>query len=140
MVAMVAMVVVAAAAAVCDDRALLDADSQLWQVGGDLFRAIPLVQHGFDTRKQWVYEVASALLYLHQHDIVHRDIKPQNVLLDADGTCLVTDFGACVSCGEAGVAQTTPTSSTNMPVLSSLVCWLRFTLCFCNCPKALRGP
>jgi serine/threonine protein kinase len=39
--------------------------------------------------------VASALLYLHQHDVVHRDIKPQNILLDADGTCLVTDFGAC---------------------------------------------
>jgi serine/threonine-protein kinase len=38
-------------------------------------------------------EVSSALMYAHERGIVHRDIKPSNILLDEDGTALLSDFG-----------------------------------------------
>ena len=38
-------------------------------------------------------QVASAVLYAHQRKVVHRDIKPVNVMLNFDGMCKLMDFG-----------------------------------------------
>jgi len=40
-----------------------------------------------------VSEVAQAIAYAHQSGVVHRDVKPHNVLIGGDGVCRVTDFG-----------------------------------------------
>lgn len=62
------------------------------------------------------HEVADALAYAHQHDVIHRDIKPGNILLH-DNHALVADFGIARALHvaesepitEVGVAVGTPT-------------------------------
>jgi serine/threonine protein kinase/WD40 repeat protein len=41
----------------------------------------------------YVQQAASALLYAHEQHLIHRDVKPENMLLRADGTVLLSDFG-----------------------------------------------
>lgn len=44
--------------------------------------------------KRWTHDVLCGLVYLHDHDIVHRDIKCANVLVTEDCTAKLVDFGA----------------------------------------------
>ncbi len=53
-------------------------------------------------------EVADALSYAHEHDVIHRDIKPDNIMLEG-GHAMVADFGVARAITEAGGETLTST-------------------------------
>ena len=67
--------------------------------GGDLFHvlhegpqsAIPGMQE--DVARFWFRQICSGLQHLHGVGICHRDLSPENVMLDGDRACLIIDMG-----------------------------------------------
>ena len=55
----------------------------------DLRSAIPIAE-----AVSYMLQLTSALYYAHQHNIIHRDIKPQNIYVMPDGTIKLGDFGS----------------------------------------------
>lgn len=62
--------------------------------GGELFTHI-IEKKRFDeeTTRFIVAQIASALGYLHSKEIIYRDLKPENVLIETDGYIKLIDFG-----------------------------------------------
>ncbi len=50
-------------------------------------------QMPFPTVVDFATQIAAGLQYAHNHHIIHRDVKPENILLDADDRLLLSDFG-----------------------------------------------
>ena len=64
--------------------------------GGELFNVIHTdIKDGLDNAASQFYGacILEALGYLHARNICYRDMKPENALIDADGYCIMVDFG-----------------------------------------------
>ena len=92
------------------------------EADGFVFYVMPLVEgeslrDRLDREKQLgvkdsvaiTQKVAGALDYAHEHGVVHRDIKPGNILLSEQGEPLVADFGIALAVAQAGAGRITET-------------------------------
>jgi eukaryotic-like serine/threonine-protein kinase len=63
-------------------------------------------------------QVLSALEHAHGHGIVHRDVKPENILIDQEGTVKVADFGLARAFADSSVSQAEGTVTGTVQYLS----------------------
>uniref|UniRef100_A0A8C8H8P1 non-specific serine/threonine protein kinase n=1 Tax=Oncorhynchus tshawytscha TaxID=74940 RepID=A0A8C8H8P1_ONCTS len=78
-----------------------------YYVGGDLLTLLSKFEDRLpeDMSKFYVAEMVLAIHSIHQQHYVHRDIKPDNVLLDMKGHIRLADFGSCLKMMQDGTVQ-----------------------------------
>lgn len=75
--------------------------------GGDLLTLLSKFEDRLpeDMARFYIAEMILAISSIHDLRYVHRDIKPDNVLLDANGHIRLADFGSCLKLFEDGTVQ-----------------------------------
>jgi WD40 repeat protein/serine/threonine protein kinase/two-component SAPR family response regulator len=64
-----------------------------WLRGGNLHQSLQRGPWTPDAAARLLDQIASALAIAHRQGVVHRDVKPENILLDKEGNAYLTDFG-----------------------------------------------
>ncbi len=71
-----------------------------------------------DERLSLFRTVCSAVHYAHRHLVVHRDLKPGNILVDADGTVKLLDFGIAKLLDPEALASPRPETRTGVRIMT----------------------
>lgn len=67
---------------------------QEYVIGGELFSHLRKAgRFTNEMTRFYASEILLAIEYLHAKDMIYRDLKPENLLLDANGHIKITDFG-----------------------------------------------
>ena len=85
----------------------------------------PIDRHRDEEKLSWndrlklIQKLCGALQYLHQNQVVHRDLKPGNVMDSHEGVVKLLDFGIAKQLGPAGLELTTAEGTPLTPAYAS---------------------
>ena len=100
--------------------------------GGQLDEVVTRTPMSIRHAVELIAKVARTVHYAHDHGILHRDIKPGNILLDAKGEPHLTDFGL------ARLVETESTITRTLDVMGTPATWLRNKLWETTPPSAAQ--
>ena len=95
-----------------------------YMAGGSLKRK--LEKYGaisYEDTLRYFRQVCSGLQVAHKQGMVHRDVKPENILFDKQGNAVISDFGLAKAVQQSSVSMTSITGSVGTPAYRAQEIW-----------------